>query len=256
MGIEQLRHRGDVDVDGAVGLAGDHGLARHLCCGFSASSFLLIAQLPQVGHAAMVALFWATSQKPDSPFMVKVLLDIDGVLNPFLADASKLPASFEKVQEGWVSWLLDYDKHRDYLLALELESEIIWASSWEEESNLVNKHLGLGCAEYPYVLFENMPGGKGTWKLPSIQHYLDASDEPVVWLDDEFEDDARSWAARRPNTLLIECDPREGWTQPQYEQVLEFVRAHPQKEAAEALHPEPSTGRLNPLRFLRKGSRS
>jgi hypothetical protein len=176
--------------------------------------------------------------------MVKVLFDIDGVLNPFLADASRLPPSFVPVQEGWASWLLDFNQHRQWMLQLEREAELVWASSWEEESNLVNKRFGLDGLTYPHVPFKNAPSGEGMWKLPAIERYLAQSDEAVVWLDDEFEDDAREWAARRPSTLLIECDPTMGWTEAQYEQVLDFVRSHPK-----VLREESSPARLGVFRF-------
>lgn len=188
--------------------------------------------------------------------MVKVLVDIDGVLNPFLGDATKLAASFAPVQEGWASWLLDFDAHRRYLMELEREATIVWASSWEEESNIVNKYFGLDSITYPHVPFKSSPSGLGMWKLPAIERYLASTSEAVVWLDDEFEDDARDWAAARPNTLLVECDPSMGWSEAQYEQVLDFVRGHAKDEVVDPqpLRSEPQAAKLNPLRFLRRGN--
>lgn len=188
--------------------------------------------------------------------MVKILVDIDGVLNPFLGDATQLSPSFAPVQEGWASWLLDFDAHRRYLMELEQEAEIVWASSWEEESNLVNKHFELDSITYPHVPFKRFPIGLGMEKLPAIESYLASTSEAVVWLDDEFEDDARAWAVARPNTLLIECNPATGWTAAQYAQVLAFVRAHAAEKSLEPLRSEPRATRMSSLRFLRRGSRS
>jgi hypothetical protein len=160
--------------------------------------------------------------------MVKLLLDIDGVFNPMFVERPNLRASFAPVQHDWGTWLLDSDLHRTWLLQLEQEAEIIWVSSWEETSNYINKHFGLASATYPHITFGQMfEREEGTWKLPAIKRLLKGDRDAVVLIDDELQDDARQWAAARPNTLLIEPKSDEGLTEAQYLQVLEFVRAHP-----------------------------
>ena len=153
--------------------------------------------------------------------MTKILTDIDGVLNPFLMPG--MPSGYISVQEGWISWRLDLLYHASWLRDLNERAEIIWASTWAEDSNTVNMYFAIPVL-FPHIDFTQATTRPGTTgKLADVQQYLAGTDEPVIWLEDELEADAFEWAAQRPNTLLIHCDPRTGLTEAQYHEILAFL---------------------------------
>lgn len=154
--------------------------------------------------------------------MTSILIDIDGVLNPFLA--WNLPErGFSKVNHTWGSWQLNSKLHSPWFKELAKYSELVWCSSWEDESNIIARYFEL--PDMPFVKLSGSAtsSAHGTWKLPYVEDYLAKKDEKIVWLDDEFQTDAFHWAKQRTQTLLIECDPSTGFTQLQYEQVLNFI---------------------------------
>lgn len=158
--------------------------------------------------------------------MTIVLFDIDGVLNPHLA-WNLDPDSFKKINSGWASWQLNKTTHGVWMKSLLNSAEIVWASSWEAESNAVAEYYGISPLDY--VKFRTQPTDSSEtsmWKLEDVKKFLSKTTEPVIWLDDEFTAEANEWASHRPDTKLILCDPAEGWTENQYKEVLNFIDSH------------------------------
>jgi hypothetical protein len=71
--------------------------------------------------------------------------------------------------------------------------------------------LGLG-RDYPTLLFDFAPQwGSAHWKVSAIERY--AAGRPAAWIDDNFNEACRSWAAaREAPTLLVATDPAVGLT--------------------------------------------
>lgn len=162
--------------------------------------------------------------------MTVILWDIDGVLNPSLSESAP-DEGFLPLNSGWASWQLNPTTHGAWMKNLESKVRMVWCSAWEQASNDVS--LFFGNKEYEYVPFRVMPASEKAdlmWKLPAVKHFLKNSSEPIIWLDDEFERDAYEWAAQRPNTLLITCDPKVGWTYEQYSEMQVFIQQHSAKK--------------------------
>jgi len=151
--------------------------------------------------------------------MTKVLVDIDGVLNPFLS-SDLVGRGFSRVSEGWAEWMI-HPQHGDWLREIAQHAEIVWATSWEVESSALSRMFLLG--NIPSIHFARVSRGD-TWKLSGVQEYARDIDEPIVWIDDELGSDAENWAEQREDTLLIRCDPSVGFIEEQYATVLNFVR--------------------------------
>jgi len=154
--------------------------------------------------------------------MTYILMDIDGVLNPFLAwDLEE--RGFNPVSHGWANWQLNAELHAPWLQNLSAIASLYWCSSWEEESNYVSRHFKL--PDFPFVKLSGpaTTSAHGTWKLPYVEDFLKGKDEKVVWFDDEFGVDAFHWAEQRGNTFLVQCDPSVGFSSEQYKEVLDFI---------------------------------
>jgi hypothetical protein len=100
----------------------------------------------------------------------------------------------------------------DRLVRLGETYELVWATGWEERANEHLPHLlGLG-RDYPTLLFDFAPQwGSAHWKVSAIERY--AAGRPAAWIDDNFNEACRSWAAaREAPTLLVATDPAVGLT--------------------------------------------
>lgn len=152
--------------------------------------------------------------------MTVVLWDIDGPLNPYLAvwDDRMIVHGTDYNQGRFLphhgEWMREYTLNPAVMM--------VWASNWLEDTVSVSELFNL--PEFPYILL-GPDSSHATWKLPSVDAYLKQyhPNEPVIWLDDELEEDAYEWAAKRGNTLLVKVDPRVGWIEPQHYEMLKFV---------------------------------
>ncbi|GAA1987647.1 HAD domain-containing protein [Kitasatospora viridis] len=137
-----------------------------------------------------------------------LLLDIDGVLNPFAAAAC--PPGFREYR-----FFLGEDPvrlnraHGPWLAALAGSFELVWATGWEEEANrLVAPVLGL--PRLPVITFPPKPFAPSA-KVPAVAAHV--GDRPAAWIDDALTPQAHTWAAaRRADTLLLGADPAVGLT--------------------------------------------
>lgn len=154
--------------------------------------------------------------------MTYVLVDIDGVLNPFLA-WDLYERGFVGVTHGWASWQLNGELHAPWLQEISKHATLIWCSSWEDESNLAARHFKLPDLPYVKLSGPSTNSTHGTWKLPYVEDFLRGKDEKVVWLDDELQSDAAHWANKRGGTLLVNCEASVGFTEQQYKEVLAFI---------------------------------
>lgn len=138
-----------------------------------------------------------------------ILLDIDGVLNPFMMP-NPLQKGYKAIDHQWGQWHIDPNAKAHLQRLSELDT-LIWASTWEETSNDIMDALELPRIDWIPL---DTPSNSDTLKLSSIIEW-EAKNcvlTPLVWIEDELEDDAFLWAQNRPQTLLIHTEPDVGIT--------------------------------------------
>jgi len=148
-----------------------------------------------------------------------LLLDVDGVLNPYgdecppgFTEHVLFPEEIEPVRvcAGHGAWIAE----------LAGVYEVVWATAWGEEANRLLAPL-LGVARLPVVPFPRTPF-TADLKVPAIDAL--AGDRPAAWIDDLLGPAAYDWGARRAApTLLLPVDPMVGWTRPVVERALEWA---------------------------------
>jgi hypothetical protein len=164
--------------------------------GIGAGSPVLEITLPN-GHSVRVAL-------------PTLLVDFDGVLNPFAA--TSCPPGFTeygldefpgedpvRLNPAHARWLGDLAPFYD----------MAWASACPEDLNLYCERL-IQLAPMSRVPMPQTPFDPDD-KVGAVDTYVGV--RPVAWLDDAFGDAARQWASgRAAPTLLVDVDPAVGLT--------------------------------------------
>jgi hypothetical protein len=149
-----------------------------------------------------------------------LLLDVDGVLNPYAA--LTCPDRYEEFGffPGDDPPVRLCRAHGPWLTELAGQFEIVWATGWESEANRLIVPV-LGLTEYPVIPFPDKPFDPRL-KVPAIAEFI--GDRPAVWIDDMHTDDGRAWAAARDvPTLLIDVDPAIGLTRPAVDEALAWA---------------------------------
>jgi hypothetical protein len=135
-----------------------------------------------------------------------LLLDVDGVLNPFAVRPRAVPAGFvEHAIQGYR--VLLSARHGEWLTSLADRFELVWATTWESEANIeIGPRIGL--PRLPWIGFGDVER-EGGWKVPAIDRF--ATGRPLAWIDDDIERTAEAWARNRSApTLLLRSDPGVG----------------------------------------------
>jgi hypothetical protein len=141
------------------------------------------------------------------PFL---LLDFDGVLNPFAA---------RNCPPGFTEYGLDEfpgdepvrlnPEHARWLGDLAPFYEMAWVSGCPQDLNLYCARL-IRLSPMQRVPMPPTPFHPDR-KVASVETF--AGDRAVAWLDDAFGEPARQWArARRAPALLVDVDPALGFT--------------------------------------------
>jgi hypothetical protein len=137
-----------------------------------------------------------------------LLVDVDGVLNPWLAEGC--PPGFGVYDFFPGERVLLSPGHGELLLSLAQAYELMWATAWEHRANrLICPVLSL--PELPVIEFPLSGRDLFFRKLPAV---IDAvGNRPCAWIDDEHRPDHYTWAeSRGVPTLIIDIDPAEGLT--------------------------------------------
>jgi HAD domain in Swiss Army Knife RNA repair proteins len=154
-----------------------------------------------------------------------LLLDVDGVLNPFAAPTCPPGYTEQEFFPGEDPVRLS-EAHGPWLQELATRYQIVWATGWGAEANRLLAPL-LRLPDLPVIRFPPPPFSPDD-KLPPIISY--ARHRPLVWIDDAIQPEAHAWAARRRvPTLLIDIDPAESLTRPIIEQCLQWAADRPQR---------------------------
>jgi hypothetical protein len=164
-----------------------------------------------------------------------VLVDIDGVLNAF--NARWLSVDHHVAQAGAYGVVLDR-RHPGWFRALADYAELRWATMWQAQAApQFGRVAGIG-TDWDFLDFDSVwerrtvgrtGVGVGGYKWPLIIECGEA-DRALVWIDDDLTDQHLDWAddraaSGRP-TLFVRPDPAKGFTEDQFDLVLEFVRTH------------------------------
>jgi hypothetical protein len=136
-----------------------------------------------------------------------LLLDIDGVLNPWAA--ATCPEGFSE----HILFPKDDEPHRfselhgEWIRDLDRSFEVVWASAWGMVANRLLAPI-LAIPAFQWVPFPPTPFPPAT-KVPAIATFV--GNRPTAWVDDGLGPDAWEWASRRPApTLLLPIDPAVG----------------------------------------------
>ncbi|MDH6136503.1 hypothetical protein P3T37_005931 [Kitasatospora sp. MAA4] len=145
-----------------------------------------------------------------------LLLDVDGVLNPFAA--ASCPPGFREYRffPGEDEVRLNRD-HGRWLVTLAERYEIVWATGWEEEANQFISPV-LGLPRLPVICFPPKPFDPSE-KVPAVAAFV--GDRPAAWVDDALTPSAHEWAdGREAATLLMDADPSVGLTPDMVERLM------------------------------------
>ena len=145
-----------------------------------------------------------------------LLLDVDGVLNPL---GVREAPGFTAHRVGGMTVLLS-PAHGRWLTALADRFDLVWATSWEQDADLLIADLVGIPRGLPFITFTNQSGW--TAKLPDVDRYV--GDRAVAWVDDQLGPEIQAWAAARTSpTLLVATDHRVGLTMDHIEQLQAFA---------------------------------
>lgn len=148
-----------------------------------------------------------------------LLLDVDGVLNPFAAPACPAGYTEHHFFPGEEPIRL-CPAHGSWLQELATRFQIVWATAWGADANRLLAPL-LRFPDLPVIPFPPVPFHPRD-KLPAITRY--AGHRSLAWIDDAHPPEAHAWAASRSTpTLLISIDPAEGLTRPAIDQALQWA---------------------------------
>lgn len=169
-----------------------------------------------------------------------ILLDVDGVLNPFRAawHASDSP---EMAAAGFRTVCGDFDGrsvplslarwHGQWLNRLRLSADIVWATGWNHRANTqVGPQIDLPHLEVLDLVYDS-PGSRLHWKSEQVADYLATQrpGAPWVWIDDETVDGDRDYVNAHPGTgdgWMLFSDPATGLTEDDFERLLHWVSEH------------------------------
>jgi hypothetical protein len=147
-----------------------------------------------------------------------LLLDVDGVLNPFpdtpdgYSEYRFFPEDDEPVRLC--------AEHADWLRELTADFEIAWVSAW---GGAANEHIcsAFGLPAFRVVALPEAPF-EPREKVPAVAAF--AGDRPAAWVDDVVTDEARAWSrSRRAPTLLVEVASARGLTRAEVERLEGWV---------------------------------
>jgi hypothetical protein len=165
-----------------------------------------------------------------------VLLDVDGVLNPF----ERPHRGFKRHRcspNGIAFRLWLNSRHGRMLLDLaeSTDAELAWASYWCDEANTwISPRVGLPVLPFvPIPVFPGIGEGGtlGAWKARHVAAWADG--RPFVWFEDE--PDATTCVAAEPGVadhLLVSVNPTTGLTEEHIEQARGWLQALSGRERA------------------------
>ncbi|MEX2458193.1 MAG: HAD domain-containing protein [Actinomycetota bacterium] len=171
-----------------------------------------------------------TARAPDGSGKPRLLIDVDGVINAFgrpKGSRRRVVGPYElAVPRGTIGRLRRMIRPFDP----------IWATTWAEHAPAYISPLigGVGAGwdhiAFPYETTD--PRVRRTWKLAGLLTWAELdenAERPLVWVDDDLDEDAFEWAAARAlsgvPTALVKTDGIHGLTDREVTIALEFARS-------------------------------
>ncbi len=157
-----------------------------------------------------------------------LLLDVDGVLNPWLM--RRLPEGYQHHEISIFDVILAA-WHGPAILELceQAGLDLVWATTWEDAANReIAPRVGLP-ADLPWIEFSDgeYDDFAATRKLSAVEQWV--GDRACVWIDDDLWADAWGWAAERTKagtpTLLVQPHPEEGLVRAHLEAIASWAAA-------------------------------
>jgi len=150
-----------------------------------------------------------------------LLIDVDGVLNPYVRPGTTLGAQYATHRIGEQVVRLT-TSHGEWLHRLAELYELVWATTWDADANaLIGPIIGAP-PNLPVISVTDRDAKDWTWKLPAVERFV--ADRPLAWLDDDPGQGADEWAAARTiPTLLVKPDGYVGWTEAEYNALFDFA---------------------------------
>jgi hypothetical protein len=137
-----------------------------------------------------------------------LLVDVDGVLNPWLAEGC--PDGYHEYDFFPGERVLLSPGHGELLTSLTPAYELVWATAWEHRANRLICPV-LAMPELPVIEFPLSGRDLLFRKLPAVIDTV--GERPCAWIDDAHQPDHYEWAQRRTTpTLIIDIDPAVGLT--------------------------------------------
>jgi hypothetical protein len=148
-----------------------------------------------------------------------LLVDVDGVLNPWLA--AGCPDGFRQYWFPSGERVLLSPGHGELLRSLAGSFELVWATAWEHMANRLICPI-IALPELPVIEFPDTGPDEVFRKLPAVIDSV--GDRPCAWIDDDHRPDHYVWARQRGvPTLIVDIDPAEGFTPPQAARLAEWA---------------------------------
>jgi hypothetical protein len=155
-----------------------------------------------------------------------LLMDVDGVLDPYLGDDDLLFDEHGYMPHPTSPWWIYNPTHGPLLLdfAREHGFELVWCTFRQSDAN---EHLS---RLYGFGVLDSivLPDGptqveyETSWKYASVLEW--AGDRPIAWLDDEHGPhgghESEFLQARRAPTKLVKVDPERGLLQSHLDEVV------------------------------------
>jgi hypothetical protein len=150
-----------------------------------------------------------------------LFLDVDGVISLFGFEPSGSPPGTFHSVDGILHCIGRDAGPR--LARLARRYELVWATGWEEKANEYLVHILALPADLPVLSFDGRAVfGSSHWKLDAIDDY--ARGRPAAWIDDNLDERAEAWAARRREpTLLVATEPALGITDEHVDELLRWA---------------------------------
>lgn len=134
-----------------------------------------------------------------------LLIDVDGVLNPFASRETR--TGFTLYQLAGFPVRLN-PAHGTALRALADRFDLVWATTWEDQANaLIGPRVGLPHLPVIHFDFQRHDGAK--W--PDVARFV--GDRPVCWLEDAPGRGEITWAEARNAlipTRIVKISPYSG----------------------------------------------
>ncbi|MGW3853323.1 HAD domain-containing protein [Micromonospora arida] len=150
-----------------------------------------------------------------------LLLDVDGVLNPYGTPQPPSGYTEHHLFPGEEPVRINPD-HGAWIIEASTILDVTWATSWNDEANQFLAPL-LHIASLPVITMPPTPFHPSD-KVPLVAAY--AQRRPAAWVDDLHTPQARTWAAGRSSpTLLITTNPTIGLTRDSIDHVIAWAKA-------------------------------